>query len=399
MRYNEDMRAQSFSKLLQKVINRLAYRESKHKQIIYDELGYAIGREGGSALQYWVYHRTAPAQIKDLEALARAIAERDGWEEPGDLDEFLRAGDHPYPERLCREIFPPGQPNSNEWSEEDPSDDGRPFIVGPPILQPRRFFGRERELRRIFGLLDGQQLQHIAISGPQRCGKTSLLHYLCKLHYTQRRFLRPGQKSDWLQNNLNVRWVFIDFQDPRNLTQTGFFDAVLKQLAIEHPPLCTLNQFIGLVCAHLVQPVLLLLDEVQIPLEMLEFDQTFWWGLRSLGSNLTDGRLGFILSSQRRPEMISAYGGQPSPFLNIFGYHFPIGPFQQQEAQELIASAPQPFSEEDRAWILEQSRCWPILVQILCQKRWESLQAGENNSAWREAALQALQPYAHLLHP
>lgn len=388
-----------FSILLQKAISRIAHRKSKRKQIVYDELGYAIGREGGSPLQYWAYHRAVPANLNDLEELTRAIAENDGWEDPADLEQFLKAANHPYPERLCREIFPPGPPGNTKAAENDepPPDDDRPFTVGPPILQPHRFFGRETEVRRIFELLDGQQLQHIAISGPQRCGKTSLLHYLRKLHYTQRRFLRPGQKSDWLRNNLNLRWVFIDFQDPRNLTQAGFFDAVLTQLSIEHPAACTLRDFINLICTHLVQPIVILLDEVQIPLQMLEFDQVFWWSLRSLGSNLTNGRLGFILSAQNRPETLTTYSEQPSPFLNIFGYHFPLGPLRQEEAHQLILSAPQPFDPADINWILEQSHGWPILVQILCQQRWQTLQTNPDDPTWKENALQAMRPYAHLL--
>jgi len=52
------------------------------------------------------------------------------------------------------------------------------FIAGPPITHPRHFFGRTRELRRLFGLWQQAPLQNAAIIGPRRSGKTSLLNYL-----------------------------------------------------------------------------------------------------------------------------------------------------------------------------------------------------------------------------
>ena len=41
--------AQRFAKLLQEAINTIAHRASKPKGVVHDELGYAIGRNGGSA--------------------------------------------------------------------------------------------------------------------------------------------------------------------------------------------------------------------------------------------------------------------------------------------------------------------------------------------------------------
>ena len=53
-----------------------------------------------------------------------------------------------------------------------------PFITGTPITHPRNFFGRHRELKRLFDLLKRHPLQNAAIIGKRRSGKTSLLHYL-----------------------------------------------------------------------------------------------------------------------------------------------------------------------------------------------------------------------------
>ncbi|NJR69927.1 MAG: ATP-binding protein [Synechococcales cyanobacterium CRU_2_2] len=86
-----------------------------------------------------------------------------------------------------------GAADAVNWEES-------PFIVGSPITKPRQFFGRERELRRLFALIKRLPLQNAAIIGPRRAGKTSLLYYLMKICTTPEEELRPGQKRDWLPN-------------------------------------------------------------------------------------------------------------------------------------------------------------------------------------------------------
>ncbi|HEX6386029.1 MAG TPA: BTAD domain-containing putative transcriptional regulator, partial [Anaerolineae bacterium] len=46
------------------------------------------------------------------------------------------------------------------------SDDPPPFIAGPPITHPARFFGREYELKRLFNLFRRLPLQNAAVIGP-----------------------------------------------------------------------------------------------------------------------------------------------------------------------------------------------------------------------------------------
>ncbi len=98
---------------------------------------------------------------------------------------------------------PEADPESSEPEprrQRDYSDIESPFIGGPPITNPRQFFGREKELRRLFGLIKRLPLQNAAIIGPRRAGKTSLLYYLMKICTTPESELRPGQKNDWLPN-------------------------------------------------------------------------------------------------------------------------------------------------------------------------------------------------------
>ncbi len=385
------------SDLLLRAIDRIAYLDNKTKQIVYDELGYALGRQGGSAIQYWIYHRRAPSKLEDVENLARVIARRNGWENEVDLHAYLEYAGHPTPDHLSRQLM-----GSNDVDDERLESEVKPqsaFIVGPPILQPHLFFGRARELRYIFNALKGQTMQNVAIIGAQRSGKTSLLHYLRKITRTTPSALRPGQTTDWLAQPGQYHWLYIDFQDPRVCTREGFMTFVLRALGFPAPTSCDLVQFVDIFTRYLTQPTVILLDEIQIAFTNPEFTQQFWWSLRSLVSNLTEGRLALILAAQRNPALLAIDHGRPSPFLNIFGHNLTLGPLTPEEAFELIGSSPTPFPSADVDWILQTSGRWPALLQILCSTRLVALEERTSSDAWKEDALANIMPYRHLLEP
>ena len=53
-----------------------------------------------------------------------------------------------------------------------------PFTYGNPISDPYRFFGREWEVKQIFGRLQNKEFESSSVVGERRIGKTSLLNYL-----------------------------------------------------------------------------------------------------------------------------------------------------------------------------------------------------------------------------
>jgi transcriptional regulator with XRE-family HTH domain len=272
------------------------------------------------------------------------------------------------------------------------------FIPGIPITQPRYFFGRHKELKRIFDLLKRHPLQNAAIIGKRRSGKTSLLHYLEKITTTPVAQLRPNQKSDWLPHPENYRWIFVDFQDPRRQSREGLLRYILECLKMPVPNPCNLDRFMDEVSSNLHQPTVILLDEIGVGLQRCpELDDGFWESLRSLATNQTNGNLGFILATPESPIELARSTGHSSPFFNIFGYTTTLGAMTEAEARELIASSPIPFPVEDIEWILTQSQCWPLLLQILCRERLFSLEDGEMGDNWREEGLQQIQPFIHLL--
>lgn len=273
------------------------------------------------------------------------------------------------------------------------------FVCGPPVIEPRQFFGRTKEQKQIFSLWKGSPLQNAAIIGRKRSGKTSLLHYLKNIHFTSPSELRPLQQRSWLAHPDSYRFVFVDFQDPRMARRERLLSYLLKELHLPVPNPCSLEQFMDILGEHLTARSIILFDEIEAAFASPELDYKFWESFRSLGSNQTNGLLGFVLTSFLPLEewTPSHHGARSSPFLNIFGHAFEIGPFTDVEARELIGSSSIPFSLEDIEWILKESRCWPCLLQVLCHHRWVSLKEGEVGGGWKERGLRALLPFRHLV--
>ena len=104
-----------FAALLLEGINKIAKHTSKPKGVIRDELGYAIGRKGGSAIEYWAYgDGRIPRKQIEVAALARVLVNT------GKLDHvwltaFLESAGYPNGRELVADLFPavPGQPAHN----------------------------------------------------------------------------------------------------------------------------------------------------------------------------------------------------------------------------------------------------------------------------------------------
>jgi hypothetical protein len=352
--------------------------------MVQDELGYALEREGGSCIEYW-RKGYIPATMSDVEQLARELVNRGGLDQE-ELKGFLDSAGHPQPARLCDELFPP-----------QPVEELAPFVVGPPISHPRQFFGREKELKRIFGLWERLPLQNVAVIGLQRSGKTSLLRYLANITTATSVQLRPGQRTNWLSQPEPYRWVFVDFQDARMGERARLLRYLLTSLNMPVPDVCDLTSFIDIVSQHLQSPTLILMDEIGAGLAYPELDQQFWWSLRSLGSNFTQGQLGFLLTAHKAPDILAHARDKTSPFFNIFGHTVMLGPLSEGEARKLVSSSPVPFDPVDTEWILAQSGGWPALLQILCHTRLTTLEERQTGDAWQEEGLRRMAPFRYLL--
>lgn len=290
------------------------------------------------------------------------------------------------------------EPETQPPKPQPTNGEASPFITGAPITQPRHFFGREKELKRLFNLLKRHPLQNAAIIGKKRSGKTSLLHYLKNITTTPAEQLRPTQKSDWLPHPENYRWIFVDLQDARMQSREGLLKYILESLKMQVPTPCDLDHFMDVVSDNLHSPTVILLDEICVGLQRCpELDDCFWESLRSLATNHTGGNLAFVLATSKSLIDLAQNTGRSSPFFNIFSYIAYLEALTEIEARELIVSSPIPFTDEDIEWILTQSCCWPMLLQILCRERLFNLEEGENDDNWCEEGLRQMKPFSDLL--
>ena len=148
--------AKRFAALLQTGITAIANRTSKPKGVIRDELGYAIGRNGGSAIEYWVYgDGRIPSRQEEVEALARVLVEAGGLDRSW-LAAFLESAEYANRAQLLADLFPDA---ADQQSHNLP-------------LPPTPFVGRTRELAALAALITNPDCRLITLVGPGGSGKT-----------------------------------------------------------------------------------------------------------------------------------------------------------------------------------------------------------------------------------
>jgi hypothetical protein len=270
------------------------------------------------------------------------------------------------------------------------------FVCGPPIAHPGGFFGRELELKRIYSIWNRLPLQHVAVIGPRRSGKTSLLHFLERIHLTPPDQLRPGQARQWLADLESHRVVFIDFQDARLQSPAAVLEYILGQIGVRAPAPCTLAAFASIL-TNITSRIVLLFDELEVAFANPAFDASFWAGLRSLATNHTRGLLGYVIALHTEAPDSPDSADPQSPFLNIFGHTLTLGPLTGSEALQLIRSSPKPFSESDVQWMLAESGGHPCLLQLLCDARLTALEEDQPEELWKKEGKRRIGRFRHLL--
>jgi transcriptional regulator with XRE-family HTH domain len=369
----------TFAELLAKYMNQNAVKTT--------QLANKIGVER-QTVRYWldgsVLRPKCETVAKCASVLRLTLIER---------EEFLRAAGCP-----SENVVPkPQAPQNNPIEKTSDKTQALPIvntltvpIVNIPINHPHQFFGRERELKRIFERWRHLPLHHLAVIGPTKSGKTSLLHYVKNIHTATR--LREEQGQDCLPSA--YQFVFVDFQGAGMCEEERLLTYILKELDLTVPSPCDLFHFTDIMRHELHKPTVLLMDRIDIALQAEALNYQFWWGIRSLVINDLKGRLGLLVASPQLPTELIPKGGdsQPSPFLNIFADVLTLEPFEESEARELLRYSPQPLDEADVEWILENSGRWPALVQMLCDMRLKM--SGEG---WKEEGLKRIEPYRYLL--
>ncbi len=224
-----------------------------------------------------------------------------------------------------------------------------PFFWRQGITDAEAFFDRDNEQRTLREYLHGKQ--NCQIVGPRRIGKTSLLLQIERI------------VSEWEKG---VVVAYLDLQDPRCFSLTGWFHRAAQRLAWPTPPK-TLIEFADAVEAMLIngqRPVLCLDEFEELISRPDQFTHDFFSTLRACGQQGMS-----ILTVSKRPLSELTRSNDPaSPFYNAFPI-LRLGPFSQEDAQDFVILG-RPggahFTKEERDVILDFSRGHPLALQVIC---------------------------------
>ena len=259
-----------------------------------------------------------------------------------------------------------------------------PYLNRVMIQNPREFFGRQREVRRIYSRIDASHPQSISVVGERRIGKSSLLNFV---HSKSNRRLHMTTAADAI-------CVYLDFQGKAEFDIPKFIDYLFNSMAVETGDnSCfrdcerTLDELKNVIEKMHAQGkrMIVMMDEFECITGNDNFTASFFSFLRSLANSY---RVAYVTSSVDELQLMCHNADiSDSPFFNIFS-NLPLRPFPEAEARELIAGPSAdcgvplaPYAEQ----ILELAGRFPFFLQIACSCVMEQLLDGET-IAWDDVA-------------
>jgi archaellum biogenesis ATPase FlaH len=207
-----------------------------------------------------------------------------------------------------------------------------PYLNRVMIQDPCQFYGRRRELSRVFSRIGAERPQSVSIVGERRIGKSSLLFQLSL----------PEVQACFISDRALPVVVFLDFQQLRNISLQDFFVILMNQIRRADPEIVAADTALGYRAFQQIQErlregskrLVLLFDEFDAITSNPVFDREFYSFLRSVANN---SPVAFVTSSMNELQRL-CYSSEiaDSPFFNIFT-NLHLKPFEKQEALELIA--------------------------------------------------------------
>ena len=250
-----------------------------------------------------------------------------------------------------------------------------PYLNRVAIKDPKQFFGRTREVSKIFSRIGASRPQSISVVGERRIGKSSLLYYID----------HPEVRARFLDRSASYAFAFIDLQQKRRLTLTEFFKELFALLAKEvgDESLNSLDPTFDSVRNILEnfrrdsRKLIVLFDEFDAITTNRAFDLEFYSFLRSIANNYD---VAYVTSSARDlQELCHTQLIADSPFFNIFTNVF-LRAFLRKEAMDLIVrpSTEAGLSLEGYARrITETAGHFPYFLQIACSAYFDHLLENE----------------------
>ena len=262
-----------------------------------------------------------------------------------------------------------------------------PYTNRGAIKNPNQFYGREREVRRIFSRISSSHPQCISIIGERKIGKSSLLYFLS----------HEDTRKQWLKDAADsYLFLLIDLQERTGeMSFSTFFQLIFKMLVAEFPKSGDFGYIRGkgdsLVPDSLIEGVqteaecyetfkkivsnieeqglklILLFDEFGTITRSEHFDADFFSFLRSIANN---HECAYITTSRLKLQKLCHNTDiSESPFFNIFT-PVPLGPFNEDETRSLIFTPSEqagvPFDERDAEFVLSVAGRHPLFIQMAC---------------------------------
>jgi serine/threonine protein kinase len=249
-----------------------------------------------------------------------------------------------------------------------------PYLNRVMITHPSEFFGREREIRRIYSRLDAPRPQSISVVGERRIGKSSLLYHV----------YHPKSRRTHMRNQENTIFAYLDFQQSLEFDVPRFIDFLFDMFSYEGKSSReytnrerTLDELKNVV--HEINEegkrIVILMDEFEVITKNPRFDEQFFSFLRALANAY---RVAYVTSSKEDlQKMCHNKEISDSPFFNIFA-NLILRPFSRDEALDLITvpSKTEGIPLEPHApGILEMAGHFPLFLQIACSAAFEALVA------------------------
>lgn len=254
----------------------------------------------------------------------------------------------------------------------DRSSKRNPYLNRVMINNPRDFFGRNKEIRKIYSRLDAPHPQSISVVGDRRVGKSSLMNYI---------YNRRNRKRN-MQNYENAIFVYLDFQKSVNFDVPKFIDFLFsvfsydseegKKYADGEKTLDQLKEVVQEINDK-GKRIIILMDEFEVITKNEKFEEDFFSFLRSLANSY---KVAYVTSSCDELQLMCHNQDiSDSPFFNIFS-NLPLRTFSREEATELITVPSKTEGiplESYTDKIMKLSGYFPMYLQIACSNVFEHL--------------------------
>jgi CheY-like chemotaxis protein len=245
-----------------------------------------------------------------------------------------------------------------------------PYVAGPPIINPKMFYGRQSDLKKIVLLLTHN---FVMLVGRRRIGKTSLLHQL--VHYLPKLKKKPERYIPTLVNmegTPEVEFFHTIMEEIINTCQGHLSATTIGNLSFEinnvmYSPR-TFSRDLQTILKDLHNTIpkpsrlVLMLDEMDT---LNSYSLQTQSQLRRIFQRFANTNLSVIVAGVK---LQKHWAGESSPFYNMF-VPVTLTPFPESEAHHLITEPVNgiyAYNDEAIYCVLEASLGLPHRIQQLC---------------------------------